>query len=80
VQNHKTIDEFFEDFKEHDTEDDWTYGLDDDDLREISQEAVQFSRSMTDHLVKYGFTIYDTSSERVKVFDKIIEDLKAGAV
>ena len=80
MQNKKTADEFFNDLRKYDTEDDWTYSLDDDDLREVSQEAIQFSRSMTDHLVKYGFTIYDTSTEREQVFDKIVEDIKSKLV
>ncbi len=29
VQNEKTADEFFSDFRKYDTEDDWTYNLDD---------------------------------------------------
>ena len=80
VQNKKTADEFFNDLRKYDTEDDWTYGYDDDELREISQEAVSYNRSMTDHLVKYGFTIYDTSTEREQVFNKIIEDIKSELV
>lgn len=80
VQNKKTADEVFHDFRKYDTEDDWTYSLDDDDLREVSQEAIPFSQSMTDHLVKYGFTIYDTSTEREQVFDKIVEDIKSKLV
>ena len=77
VQNKKTADEFFNDFRKYDTEDDWTFRLDDDDLREISQEAVSFSRSMTEYLVKYGFTVYDTSQERERVFHHIIEDIQS---
>src|SRR4030042_6421166 len=78
VQNKKTADEFFNDFRKYDTEDDWTYGFDDDELREYaSQDAIPSSRSMTDHLVKYGFTIYDTSTEREQIFDKIVEDIKS---
>lgn len=81
VQNKKTADEFFNDFRKYDTEDDWTYGFDDDELREyVSQDAIPSSRFMTDYLVKYGFTIYDTSTEREKVFDKIIEDIKSKLV
>jgi hypothetical protein len=30
--------------------------------------------------VKYGFTIYDTSTEREQVFDKIVEDIKSKLV
>ncbi len=81
VQNKKTADEFFNDFRKYDTEDDWTYGFDDDELREYaSRDAIPSSRSMTDHLVKYGFTIYDTSTEREQVFDKIVEDIKSKLV
>ena len=80
VQNKKTADEFVNDFKKYDTEDDWTYGFDDDELREVSHEAISFSRSMTDHLVKFGFTIYDTSTEREQVLDQIVEDIKSKLV
>ena len=81
VQNKKTADELFNDFRKYDTEDDWTYGFDDNELREYAtQEAIPFSRSMTDHLVKHGFKIYDTSTEREQVFDKIVEDINSKLV
>ena len=77
MQNRKTADEFFNDLKKYDTEDDWTYDMDDDALRDFSEEAIASNREMTDHLVKYGFTLYDTSTEREKVFDQILEDIKS---
>lgn len=77
VQNKKTVDEFVSDFKKYDTENDWTYNFNDDNLREISEDAISFSRSMSDHLVKYGFTIYDTSMEREQVLNQIVEDIKS---
>jgi hypothetical protein len=81
VQNKKTADEFVNDFKKYDTEDDWTYGFNDDELREYaSKEAIPFSRSMTDNLMKYGFTIYDTSTEREQVLDQIVDDIKSKLV
>jgi hypothetical protein len=80
VQNQKKADDFYNDFVKHDTENDWTYNLCDDELQEISKEAVTFSRSMTCHLEKHGFTIYDTSIDREKVFDKIIEDIKEKSI
>ncbi|MDD5701101.1 MAG: hypothetical protein PHU23_03535 [Dehalococcoidales bacterium] len=76
VQNKKTVDEFISDFKKYDTENDWTNNFNDDDLREISEDAISFSRSMSDYLVKYGFTMYDTSKEREQVLDQIVEDIK----
>ena len=76
VQGQKTVDEYVNDFKKYDTEDDWTYNLNEDELREYAaQDAIPFNRAMTEYLTKYGFTIYDTSTDRESVFDKIIEDI-----
>ncbi len=76
VQGQKTVDEYVSDFKKYDTEDDWTYNLSEDELRDyVTRDAIPFNRVMTDHLTKYGFTVCDTSSERERVFDKIIEDI-----
>ena len=76
VQSNKTVDDFVSDFKKYDTDADWTYNFSDDDLRNISEDAISFSRYMSDCLAKYGFTIYDTSIERERVFDQILEDIK----
>ena len=76
VQGQKTVDKYVNDFKKYDTEDDWTYNLSEDELRDyVTQDAIPFNRVMTDYLVKYGFTIYDTSTNRESVFDKIIKDI-----
>ncbi|OQB23522.1 MAG: hypothetical protein BWY11_01821 [Firmicutes bacterium ADurb.Bin182] len=80
VQNNKTVDEFVSDFKKYDTQDDWTYNFSDDELREIAEDTISFSRSMSDHLIKYGFTIYNTSKEREHVLNQIVEDIKAKLV
>ena len=78
VQNKKTADEFVRDFRKYDTEDDWTYEWSDEELREYAiSRAIPFNREMTEQLVKYGFTVYDTSIEREQVFDKIIYDIKS---
>lgn len=79
VQGQKTVDEYVNDFKKYDTEDDWTYNLSEDELREyVAQDAIPFNRTMTENLTKYGFTIYDTATERESVFDKIVEDISNG--
>ena len=76
--NEKTANEFVNDFKKYDTEDDWTYSFSDDELRDYAiHDAIPFSHFMTEHLLKYGFTIYDTSTERDQVFDSIIENIKS---
>ena len=77
VQNNKTADEFFNDLRKYDAEDEWTYGMDDDELSElIRKDFIPSNRFMSEYLVKYGFTIYDTSTNREQVFDQIIEDIK----
>lgn len=77
VQNNKTADEFFSDLRKYDTEDEWTYRFDDEELRDFSETLVKWNREFTDYLMNYGFTLYDTSGEREQVFDKIIEDIKS---
>ncbi len=78
VQNKKTAEDFFLDLKKYDTEDEWTYGMDDNELKElISRDFIPSNQSMTGQLIKYGFTIYDTSTNREQVFDEIIEDIKS---
>jgi len=77
VQNQKTADAFVSDFKKYDTEDDWTYGIDDDGLREIAEDELSFGRFMSDYLAESGFTIYDTSTDRERVLDQIVEDIKS---
>jgi hypothetical protein len=79
VQNKKTVEEFISDLKKHDTEDDWTHGFNDNDLKKISEDEIAFSRCMTKQLENYGFAIYDTSAEREQVFEKIIQDIKSKA-
>lgn len=80
VQNNKTIDEFVSDFKKYDTEDDWTYNFSDEELRDVSKDVISYSQTMSDHLIKYGFTIYDTSNNREQVFGKIVKDIKTKLV
>ena len=80
VQNNKTVDGFVSDFKQYDTQADWTYGFSDDNLREIAEDELSFGRFMSDYLVQYGFTVYDTSTERERVLDQIVEDIKSQLV
>jgi len=76
VQNKKTADEFVRDSKKYDTEDDWTYGWSDEELREYAiSRAIPFNREMTGLLVKHGFTVYDTSIDREQVLAQIMYDI-----
>lgn len=76
VQTQKTAEEYVRDFKKYDTEDDWTYQFSEDELREyVVQDAIPFNHTMADYLEQYGFTVYDTSVDRERVFEKIINDI-----
>lgn len=78
VQNQKTADDYVSDFKKYDTPDDWTYGFREDELRAYAkQDAIPFSQAMTDTLLKQGFTIYDTSTNRQQVLEQIMHDIKS---
>jgi len=77
VQNNKTVDELVSDMRKYDTADDWTYGFDNDDLKEIAEDNISFNQYSTDYLPKYGFTLYDTSTEREQVLNQIIKDIKS---
>lgn len=76
VQREKSADDFYSDFKKFDTEDDWTYSLSDDELKNVSEEAVSYNEEMYEKLTEYGFDIYDTSKDRDKVFAEILERVK----
>ncbi|MCL2545991.1 MAG: hypothetical protein FWE06_02190 [Oscillospiraceae bacterium] len=77
MQNKKTVDEFISDIKKYDTKNDWTYGFSDDDLRWVYEDVMSSGQHMSDYLVKYGFTMYDASTEREQVLAQIVEDIKA---
>jgi hypothetical protein len=77
VQNQKKVDDFVADFKKYDVDDDWTYGFDMSDLREVSEDVIAFSQSVTDQMMKYGFAIYDTSLDRDRVLNQIIDDVRS---
>lgn len=77
VTNKKTVDELVSDMKKYDTKHDWTYGIDDEtELRKIAEENILFSRRMSEYLPRYGFTVYDTSTERERVFSQIVDNIK----
>jgi len=76
TQNKKTADEFVGDFKKYDTEGDWTYHFNEDELKEIAEDNLSFGRFVSEYLLQYGFTVYDTSKERERVLNQIVEDVK----
>lgn len=76
LMQNKSADAFFNDLRKYDTEDEWTYGFNDEELSKFSKTLEHWNREYADNLSKYGFTLYDTSGERERIFDKIIEDIR----
>ena len=80
TQGGKTADAYVADFKRYDTADDWTYGFSDADLRDVAEDAVRFDSAMSAHLLRHGFTMYDTSADRERVLARIVEEVRAQGV
>lgn len=76
VQRKKSAEDFYSDFRKYDTEKDWTYSLSDDELKAVAEDAVEFNSEMYDKLTNHGFTIYDTSEDREKIFEEILGGIR----
>lgn len=77
VQQGKTAEEFFADFRKYDTPDDWTYNLDDRELMAAAEDSVTFNEYMYEKLASHGFCVFDTSKDREKVLREIVERIRA---
>lgn len=75
VQGQKDEEDFYNDFRKYDTEDDWTFGLSDDELRSVACDAVSYNKEMLELLTRYDFDIYDTSEDREKIMEQILADI-----
>ena len=75
VQKDKDVETLYRDFRQYDTENDWTYKLSDDELRAVAEDLAAYNREMYTKLTANGFTVYDTSHDREKVFDEIIRSV-----
>ena len=76
VQRKRSAEDFYSDFRKYDTEKDWTYSLSDDELKAVAEDAVEFNAEMYDKLTKHGFTIYDTSEDRERIFEEILGGIR----
>ena len=77
VLNNKTVYELVSDMKKYDSEHDWTYGFNDNDLIKLAEENITYSQYSSKYLAKYGFALYDTSIKREQVLNQIIDDIKS---
>jgi len=77
LENNKTSDELFEDIRKHDTAEDWTYYLNDDELRKHCEQNVGADHSFYEKWQELNFSRYDVAEGREQVFDRIVEDMRA---
>lgn len=75
VQKDKDVETLYRDFRQYDTENDWTYKLGDDELRAVAEDLAAYNQEMYTKLTANGFTVYDTSRNREKVFEEIIRSV-----
>ena len=71
--NHITEQELYDNIKKYDTEDDWTYWCDDEELRGNVRYFIDRNRYFAEKFKQYNITSYDTSYDRDSVLDEILE-------
>jgi len=77
VYHNQTPNNLFDAIREHDTGDDWTHMLSDDELWSHIIGGIEYSRTIFDKLQGYDHIIYDVSHNRDQVLDKVVEDVIA---
>lgn len=74
--NNETAEDLYNNMKEYDTEDDWTYWVKDEDLMGDAKYIVEKNKEFNKKFQEYNIKSYDTSYDRENVFNTIIEDLE----
>ena len=74
--NEETPDELYQNIRKHDTEDDWTFWLTDEDLMKEANGIVAKNQFFLEKFEKYHIKSYDTSHDREMVLKTIITDLR----
>ncbi len=70
--NKITKEKMFEDIKKYDTEDDWTYWCDDDELKGNIEWFIKRNKFFNNKFKEYNIKTYDTSFDRDKVLEQIV--------
>lgn len=74
--NRVTKEELFKTIRKHDTEDDWSYYLSDEQLEAYCGECVERNRFFDEKFREYDIPSYDTSADRKAVLHDIMEHLE----
>ncbi len=73
--NKITEQQLYEYIKKYDTEDDWTYWCDEEELRENVRYFIDRNKYFNEMFKKYEIATFDTSFDRDKVLSDIINNL-----
>ena len=74
--NDITEQQLYEYIKKYDTEDDWTYWCDDEELKGNVRYFIDRNKYFNEMFKKYDITTFDTSYDRDKVLTNIINSLE----
>ena len=70
-----SVDEMVKRIREKDLENYWTNKISDDQLRKETQENIDFSRYIEEECKKCGIKYYDTSIDRERILNEILNDI-----
>lgn len=71
--NHISEDDLYNAIKKYDTEDDWTFWCDDEELRGNVRYFLERNKWFNDMFKKYNITTYDTSYDREEILSEIVK-------
>ena len=71
--NHITEQDLYKNIKKYDTEDDWTYWCSEDELMGNVRYFIERNQYFNQKLIQYGIKTYDTSFDREKVLNDIVQ-------
>ena len=76
VYNNITSEQLYENIKKYDTEDDWTYWVKEEDLKNDVQYFINRNKYLNDKFIEYNIKTYDVSFDREGSFKNIINQIK----
>ena len=77
--NNITKEELYNIIRKYDTEDDWTYWCEDEELKGNTEYFIKRNRFFNDKFKEYNIKTFDTSKERDKVLKKALKYIEDNA-
>ena len=77
--NDRTKEDMFNIIRKYDTEDDWSYYLDDNKLREYCDFYMDINKFFNEKFKEYNIKTFDTSKDREKVLKQALKYIEENA-